>query len=218
MSDSDLLLADQIAYYRARAAEYDETSYGVATGERDAVPTIVDSLGITGEVLEIACGTGIWTVELARHANSLAALDSAPEMIALAADRTNDHDVRFINTSVFDWTPDTTYDVIFFAAWLSHVPANRFDEFWDTVAQALRPGGRVIVVDELPERAHNETWCDGKIARRTLADGSEFSIVKIFYSAADLIERLARLGWTTTVTATEHNWLVAEATTAPTSR
>jgi trans-aconitate methyltransferase len=208
--DSDRLLADQVAYYRARAAEYDATSYGVEAGASAAVPAIVDGLGIAGDVLEIACGTGIWTVELARRAKTLTALDSAPEMVAIAEDRTASFDVTFINTSVFDWTPDTSYDVIFFAAWLSHVPEDRFEAFWQKVAQALRPGGRVVVVDELPERAHVETWREREIARRTLADGSEYDIVKVFYSAAELTERLANLGWATTVAATEHNWFVAD--------
>ena len=207
---SDGLLSEQVEYYRARAVEYDKTSYGVVTGERDAVPAIVDGLDIAGDVLEIACGTGIWTVELARHANTLTALDSAPEMLAIAADRTKAHRVDFVNVNVFDWTPDSSYDVVFFAAWLSHVPADRFEAFWQTVAQALRPGGRVVVVDELPERAHNEPRHEAEVARRTLADGSEYDIVKVFYSADELINRLAALGWAATVAATEHNWLVAD--------
>jgi demethylmenaquinone methyltransferase/2-methoxy-6-polyprenyl-1,4-benzoquinol methylase len=207
--DNDLL-TDQLQYYRARAAEYDETSYGVATGERQSVPTIVDRLRITGRVLELACGSGIWTHELVRHASSLTAVDGAPEMLALAADRVPSG-VGFRQANLFEWEPDATYDAVFFAAWLSHVPADRFDDFWSRVARALAPGGRAIALDELPSRSHHEEAVTGERAQRTLRDGTTHEIVKIFWEPPDLIARLASIGWTATVEPIEYDWFVLQA-------
>jgi demethylmenaquinone methyltransferase/2-methoxy-6-polyprenyl-1,4-benzoquinol methylase len=203
-------LDEQVQYYRARAPEYDETSYGVVTGERASVPAIVDRFNISGDVLEIACGTGIWTAELVRYGDSLTVLDSSPEVLTIAADRLSGNDVTFVEANIFEWTPDATYDVVFFAAWLSHVPSDRFDSFWETVGKALRPGGRVLILDEGPDRAHLEQHQDGEVARRALADGSEYDIVKVFYSADELTDRLTALGWTATVTPSDHHWFVAE--------
>jgi len=207
----DGLVAEQLQYYRARAAEYDATSYGAVSGERASVPAIVDRLGISGDVIELACGTGIWTAELVRHAATLTALDGAPEMLELARERVATG-VRFEQADLFDWTPTSSWDVAFFSAWLSHVPADQFDGFWSSVAAALRPGGRAIALDELPARSHHEDQVEGEVAVRTLQDGTKHKIVKVFWEPGALVERLAALGWRATVTPIEHGWFILDAT------
>jgi len=209
--EADGLVAQQLRYYRARAAEYDATSYAAVSAERASVPAIVDRLGICGDVIELACGTGIWTAELVRHATTLTALDGAPEMLDLARERVPTG-VRFEQADLFDWIPTSSWDVVFFSAWLSHVPADRFSGFWSSVAAALRPGGRVVVLDELPARFHHEAQVEGEVAVRTLQDGSKHEIVKVFWEPAALVERLAALGWRPTVTPIEHGWFILDAT------
>lgn len=208
---TDRLVSEQLLYYRARAAEYDATSYGAVSAERASVPVIVDRLGISGDVVELACGTGIWTAELARHAATLTALDGAPEMLDIARRRAP-AGVRFQQVDLFDWAPAAAWDVVFFSAWLSHVPDNRFEGFWSSVAAALRPGGRAIALDELPARSHHEARHDGEVAVRTLQDGTKHEIVKVFWEPAALVGRLAALGWQAKVTPIEHGWFVLAAT------
>jgi hypothetical protein len=70
---SDDLLAEQVAYYRRRAGEYDETAYGDLDAARARITRLLAALRPAGNVLEIACGTGVWTSALAdagrgRHA------------------------------------------------------------------------------------------------------------------------------------------------------
>lgn len=208
---SHRVVADQLRYYRARAAEYDATSYGAVSAERASVPAIVDRLGISGDVLELACGTGIWTAELARHASTLTALDGAPEMLELAHRRVPTG-VRFEQVDLFGWTPRSAWDVIFFSAWLSHVPADRFDDFWSRVAAALRPGGRAIALDELPVRSFHEGDIEGEVAVRTLRDGTKHEIVKVFWEPDALVQRMAALGWRASATPIEHGWYILDAT------
>src|SRR5207244_3736941 len=67
----DEVLAHQVSYYRKRAAEYDVTAYGDVAAARVRIDRVVTQLRPTGQVLEIACGTGIWTEALARWASAV---------------------------------------------------------------------------------------------------------------------------------------------------
>src|SRR5947207_2398810 len=140
------LLAEQIAYYRAIATEYDDHALREPGG--DELLAAFDSFAPTGQVLELACGSGLWTVELLRHAEAVTAVDASPEMLAIASARVGDRPVRFVEADIFDWTPERRYGVVFFSFWLSHVPLERFDAFWSGVANCLAPAGRVFFVDD----------------------------------------------------------------------
>jgi SAM-dependent methyltransferase len=193
------LLAEQIAYYRALAAEYEDHSIS-DLGELE-VTAALDAFDVTGHVLELACGPGTWTERLLRHATSLTAVDAAPEMLARAKARVGEDRVRFIQADLFTWAPDRRYDVVFFGFWLSHVPLDRFETFWSLVARCLEPAGRVFFVDdayrtpdELIEGVGSST------IRRRLNDGTAYRAVKVPHGPADLEERLTRLGWRIQVT------------------
>jgi len=87
--------------------------------------------------MELACGTGIWTEQLLRHAAEITTVDASPEMLGIASRRVESDRVRFVLADIFNWEPDRRYDVVFFGFWLSHVPLERFDAFWAPVAQCL---------------------------------------------------------------------------------
>ena len=169
--------------------------------------------GPTGRVLELACGTGLWTVELVRHATSVTAVDASPEVLGINRARLREAGreatVRYVETDLFDWRPDAAYDAVFFGFWLSHVPPERFEAFWRFVRSALRPGGRAFFVDshgaETPhEKERRARDPRGHKTIRQLDDGREFRIVKVFYDPAALEGRLADLGWRFSVRTTEH--------------
>ena len=114
---------------------------GVATaGRRGRVA--LESYGATGDVLEMAGGTGWWTARLARTAGHLTVIDSSPETLDLNRDRVGRSDVDYLCADLFTWQPRRTYDVVFFSFWLSHVPWSRFSAFWSLVRSCLAPGGR----------------------------------------------------------------------------
>ncbi len=197
----DALLAEQVAYYRARAPEYVQSTFDIvseseaADAERELLAAL-DTIGPVGEALELACGPGTWTEQLLRYAMSLTALDASPEMLELAAARVRDERVRFIQADLFQWIPDRTYDLVFFGFWLSHVPLERFEDFFSMVAEALKPGGRVLFVDD--GFRTEEELIEGQASstiRRLLSDGTVFRAVKVPHRPADLERRLAGLGW-----------------------
>ncbi|GAA4019700.1 hypothetical protein GCM10022232_74910 [Streptomyces plumbiresistens] len=188
--DEDALLAEQIAYYRARAPEYDRV-YAERADLRELL-TAVDDLPIAGDVLELACGTGQWTGALAARARSVTAVDASPEVLGIARARAASPDVRFDQADLFRWRPPRRYDTVFFAFWLSHVPPSRMGDFWDTVAAALAPHGKVVFIDEGPAAAARE---DVAAEVRRLDDGSRYRIVKVFHDPGQLTGTLAALGW-----------------------
>jgi SAM-dependent methyltransferase len=205
--------AEQIAYYRARAAEYDATAYGdpAAAGER--IGTLVGALNPTGHVLEIACGTGLWTDKIRGYAQSLTAIDAAPEMIEQARGRMPDADIDFIVADILSWAPPRRFDTVFFAFWLSHVPEASFERFWWVVRDTLVDGGRAIFVDEQVSGAVHESYLadSTEIVERRLTDGSAHRIVKVYRGPADLVERLARAGWQARVEPVGADWLIGDA-------
>ncbi|HEX3312731.1 MAG TPA: class I SAM-dependent methyltransferase, partial [Streptosporangiaceae bacterium] len=159
----------------------------------------------TGRVLELACGPGVWTGQLRRHATEVTAVDASPEMLAAAAAaaRAGSDRVRFVRADLFDWVPDRRYDMVFFGFWLSHVPPERFDAFWTLVAAGLAEDGRVFFADDAYRTPDELVYGpSSSTIRRRLADGTSYELVKVPYRPTDLEERLRRTGWDITVTAT----------------
>jgi ubiquinone/menaquinone biosynthesis C-methylase UbiE len=167
-------------------------------------------------VLELACGTGLWTVELARYAAGITAVDASPEVLELNRARLRETrpetPVSHVRADLFDWRPDRAYDVVFFGFWLSHVPPRRFAAFWEFVRSAVRPGGRVFFVDSLASETPAEKGRRGHTPEdhttlRQLNDGREVRIVKVFYEPEVLETRLADMGWRFSVRRTENHLL-----------
>jgi demethylmenaquinone methyltransferase/2-methoxy-6-polyprenyl-1,4-benzoquinol methylase len=218
------ILSDQIEYYKARAKEYDEWfsrqgryDYGPELNKqwfaevaqvREALKTFAPN----GDVLELACGTGLWTQELARYAQSITALDASPEMLEINRNRLSNVEVRYARADLLKWRPDRVYDVVFFSFWLSHVPPDHLRDFWAMVRASLAPGGRVFFIDSLYEPTTTardqhlgKPW-DVTMIRR-LNDGRQYRIIKIFYQPQELGMQLAELGWQVAVNATPRYFL-----------
>jgi 2-polyprenyl-3-methyl-5-hydroxy-6-metoxy-1,4-benzoquinol methylase len=195
--ETEELLAGQVDYYRRRAEEYDATSYGDLVPARARIARLIAQMRPAGSVLEIACGTGLWTEALANIAEAVTAIDVAPEALAIARERVPAGNVRFEVADVFTWRPADRFDVIFFSAWLSHVPDSSFDRFWQTLRGWLAPGGRVLFVDEPIELREKEVYLPGsdEVVERQLRDGRTFRLVKNFVDPEPLEQRLRGLGW-----------------------
>ena len=200
MSD---LLGEQKRYYAERAPEYDDWWFrrgryelepeALARWQEDIAEaeTALDVFAPRGSVLELAAGTGIWTRKLVRLADRVVAVDANAETLAL-----NTADAQLVQADVFDWSPEEPVDVVFFSFWLSHVPEARFDEFWALVRAAIRPGGRVFLIDSgAGDTAHTATEQTGEEETRSLSDGRSFRIVKRRWPPVELAERVRSLGF-----------------------
>ncbi len=205
----DSLLAEQVAYYRARAPEYLRTAAeglppdALLAAQRE-IPLALERFAPRGDVLELACGPGSWTPALARHACRLTAVDASPEMLELARAAVAGSPVEFVRADIFEWEPPRRFDVVFFGFWLSHVPPERFAEFWSLVGRCLAADGRVFFVDDGHRSEEELEWGEqSAMVRRRVGDGRSFRIVKVAHEPAALERALAELGWSVAVTPIE---------------
>ncbi len=167
--------------------------------ELDEVRQALETSHPGGNILELACGTGIWTERLAPVASKLAAVDVSSEMLEINRHRVADSRVVYIEADLFSWKPTESFDYIFFGFWLSHIPFSFFDDFWYMIYGALKADGRVFFADsrftqDSTARDHQPIERSGRV-RRKLNDGREFDIAKVFYEPAELERKLRRLGW-----------------------
>jgi demethylmenaquinone methyltransferase/2-methoxy-6-polyprenyl-1,4-benzoquinol methylase len=216
----DRLLAEQRRYYRERAPEYDdwwfrradyildpETAAGWFADVRE-LEAALEAFEPRGDVLELAAGTGIWTRRLLRHADRVTAVDAVPEVLELNRARTGGA-AEYVLADILAWEPPREFDVCFFAFWHSHVPSRHFAAFWQLVGRALKPAGRVFLVDNarLGDSRHLVS-ATGEIARRRLSDGREFDIVKRVWPPGELEREVAMVGWRLSVGTTANGYFV----------
>jgi demethylmenaquinone methyltransferase/2-methoxy-6-polyprenyl-1,4-benzoquinol methylase len=203
--------AEMVAYYEARAPEYDDWYLrrgryargpihdAAWNAELDAAGRWLDTLPIHGQVVELAAGTGWWSPLLAGK-GELSLYDAASAPLDRARDRLVAHGLR-AHLHVRDaWAePDRQVDAVFAGFWLSHVPRARLADFLALVRRWLKPGGVFAFIDSRfdPQSSavdHPEPADDLSIRR--LDDGREFTVVKVYYEPAELEAALTEAGLT----------------------
>lgn len=224
-------LEEQMAYYRVRAPVYDEWANRDGTFDRgdrngswhqakDQLAVALERFNPTGSVLEIAGGTGQWTEQLVRYSALVTVIDASSEVLEENRKRMEKRTrmIEYHQADIFTWEPPERYDVVFFSYWLSHVPPERFEEFWQQVHRCLKPGGRVFLIDNLscdnaadldPETPHG----DGVSVLRDGPDGRAYRVWKVLWKPEELVLALGELGWDFRVNETESFFLWGEGTT-----
>jgi demethylmenaquinone methyltransferase/2-methoxy-6-polyprenyl-1,4-benzoquinol methylase len=202
---------DLVAYYQARAAEYDEWYLRRGRYERgpihdaawnaelDAAGRWLDGLPIAGRIVELAAGTGWWSPLLASK-GELWMYDAAPAPLERARERLVAHGLR-AHLHVRDaWAePDgAPADALFAGFWLSHLERDRTAAFLDLAGRWLAPGGRLAIIDSLPDpssAAVDHPRPEGDRSTRRLNDGREFTIVKVYRTPDDVAAALGAAGF-----------------------
>lgn len=220
-------IQEQIAYYNARAKEYDEWFYRIGRYDRGleinqrwfnetaTLKNLVQQVGNVDSILDLACGTGIWTQELAKLGKQVTAIDASQEMIEINQHKINTCNVEYRQLDLFSWQPDKQYDLVFFSFWLSHVPPAKVDEFLSKVYDSVLPGGKVIIIDSYfeitssakdhPLQNKNEIY-----QKRKLNDSREFQIFKIYYQPDVLLHKLTQAGFQAEASLTDTYFIYAQ--------
>jgi len=209
-------LTELADFYRRRAREY-EAIYAKPERQvdlailRDHIPARMAGR----RVLEVACGTGYWTVLVARTAAALVATDAVEEPMQIArAKDYGGHAVRFELADAYALDPALgRFNAALAVFWWSHVPRSRIDEFLASLHARLEPGARVLLMDNSYVEGSStpiaERDAEGNTYQlRRLADGSENRVLKNFPTEAQLRADFARHARSLSYRALEYYWLV----------
>jgi 2-polyprenyl-3-methyl-5-hydroxy-6-metoxy-1,4-benzoquinol methylase len=144
----------------------------------------------------------------------ITAIDASEEVIAINRSKLGSLSVKYYLFDLFKWQPDTEYDLVFFAFWLSHVPPQLLDSFLTKVYQSVRVGGQVFIIDsrlEPTSTANNHILeDDGNIYKsRKLNDGQEFKVIKVFYQPDELQCKLKKARFQADVQVTDNYFIYA---------
>jgi ubiquinone/menaquinone biosynthesis C-methylase UbiE len=156
-SEDDPVKQKVAGHWDGRAARYDEDfGHSIRTpAERAAWNRILDLILPTAgalEALDIGCGTGFLSLELASRGHRATGIDFAPSMITQARKKAAERQVtiRFqeADAEQLPFAP-ASFDIAVsrYLLWKLPNPERAMDEW----IRVLRPGGRLIVVDSQAE-------------------------------------------------------------------
>ena len=190
------MAADLADYYRARAPEYEAIYFrpdAARLFELEEQARAVRGWLAGRDVLEVAAGTGWWTVHAASVANSITSTDINEETLAIAKTKPLDK-VNFQVADAFalDQVPGT-FNGFLACFWLSHVSRARLKEFLTGVHKRLEPGSRVFIADNLYDpnlggRFVQEAGIPDTYRMRIDKQGVEHKVLKNYYSEEELLE------------------------------
>lgn len=113
------------------------------------IRTITAHCDLTGkDVLEVGCGSGRITRDLARHAHRVVAVDPDEGALAKARSAVPAPNVRFLPMpdGILDFPP-ASFDIVIYTLSLHHVPVDRMNESLRAAAGLLRQEGVIVVVE-----------------------------------------------------------------------
>ena len=198
VSHTDPTSAELSAYYAKRAPYYDAVYF---KPERRAdisfLRSHLPSRLRQKSVLEVACGTGFWTQYIAAETLRMVSSDATAEPLELARMRPGVDRVRFVQANAYALPAELgVFDAAFAGLWFSHVPIGSRLAFLHSLHARLRPGARVLFMDnntvQLRDFPITGSDAEGNTYQyRTLRDGSVHRVLKNFPTEGELRELLS---------------------------
>lgn len=166
------------------------------------------------QVLELACGTGYWTAELAQSAASVLATDINQEMIDAAKAKNLPADkVQFALTDAFDLQVDGQFSACFAGFWWSHVKRQEQAAFLEQLRVKLGKDTYLVLIDNIYVEGSStsiaRTDLDGNTYQiRKLGDGTRHEVLKNFPTDSALRKRMADAVKDIRIFRLEHYWML----------
>ena len=208
---------DLRSYYNERANEYDNV-YLIPEEQPDLAraTALFRELFFQKTVLEIACGTGYWTKQIASAATSVRATDINESVIDIAKKRNDSPNISFEVADMYELLPEKKYDALFGGFIWSHILLQDLDQFLGQMNSFLKPGGMLVFIDskQVQGRAHDSksiTRTDEQgntYQSRSLENGTTHLVLKNFPGKEFLALKLKK--WRTDIDYIdlEHYWIV----------
>ena len=141
---------------------YDDAHSFVYEYGEDVVDLLDPNAG--ERILDLGCGTGHLTQQIAEAGATAVGLDQSAEMVAAA--REQYPDCEFVHADAREFTVDESFDAVFSNAALHWIAEQ--DAVLASVVDALRPGGRLVVelgghgnIDAIVSATHAELTARG---------------------------------------------------------
>ena len=173
-------------YYNKRLQEY-ETVYTKPERQADlnALLARLQTDVSRREVLELACGTGWWTERLAAHAASWIATDADTGALDIVQHKAIQGLSATTTLNAYQPSVSTPVECVFAAHWYSHLRLDERSIFFRSVHDCLKPGGRLIMLDNNfvsgSSTEISRTDIEGNTYQtRKLKDGSLHEVLKNF--------------------------------------
>jgi ArsR family transcriptional regulator len=119
------------------------------------------------EVVDFGCGTGVLTVELAKWARHVTAIDRSESALTKAraeAARQGLHNITFLAADLEQLPLErASVDLVVVSQSLHHVDS--IEHVLAEGARVLKPGGRMVVLELLP---HDEAWVKSRLGHQHL--------------------------------------------------
>ena len=119
---------------------YDDEHAFVAEYGRDLLDLLAPEPG--ERVLDVGCGTGRLTRQVADAGAAVVGLDASAEMVERA--REAHPDLRFVRGDAREFEADRPFDAVLSNAALHWIPEGDQPRVIDRIASAMRPGGRFV--------------------------------------------------------------------------
>jgi len=205
---------DMAAYY-ARRDNFDEEDVDNPDA-MDALDEIMERLRelMSGQrVLELACGDGYWTDELAEYAESVLATDINANLLELAKTRELPEDiVQFAVADALDPQVQGDFSACFAGFWWSHVKREEQAAVIGRLRERVGKDALLVLVDNSfieGETVIARTDAEGNTYQiHALPDGERYEIVKNYHTDSALRKKLGPLLRDMRVYRYDHYWML----------
>jgi ubiquinone/menaquinone biosynthesis C-methylase UbiE len=135
--------------YKSLASVYDRGN-AIMCVERRHTLARLQELSTTGTIVDLGCGTGFYTVELAKHATKVIAIDPSPEMLGVLKEKLGDQqNVEIIEepVSALRDLPPASVDGVMCCLVIDHLGGFDLLNALRDIRSVLRPGGWLYITD-----------------------------------------------------------------------
>ena len=140
-------------YYSKRAQEYEQIYYRddpVRQNEQNEISKEIKKIFYNKNALEVACGTGFWTVFLSETAKKIVATDNSNEVLKIAQSKSYKCPVIFQKCDAYNLPFSvSSFDGGLANFWFSHIPKDKIGLFLNGFHRVLSNQAIVFIADNV---------------------------------------------------------------------